>query len=78
VLDSESSERFAAQARFAGYALHDPFGRKIGKVEKIFAGGHGGPEYIAVKIGPLWRKNKILIPVEHVSLEDDRRTLVLQ
>lgn len=52
----ESGEGFATQTGFVGYALHDPLGRKIGKVEKIFVNGRGEPEYVAVKIASLWRK----------------------
>ena len=74
----ESGEGFATQTGFVGYALHDPLGRKIGKVEKIFVHGRGEPEYVAVKIASLWRKKSLLIPVQSASLDDGRRALVLQ
>lgn len=78
MLDSESGERFATPAEFLGYALHDPLGREIGKVEKLFVNGGGEPEYVMVKIGFLWRKKSVLIPVESISLNDERRVLILR
>lgn len=77
VLDDESGKRFAASTDFAGYALHDPLGREIGKVEKVLVNGDGGPEYVAVKIGPFWRKKTVLIPVESVSMDGGRQALIL-
>ncbi len=74
----ESSERLARQTGFVGYALQDPLGHEIGKVEKIFVNGRGEPEYGAVKIASLWRRKSVLIPVQSTSLDDERRALVLQ
>ena len=77
--DSEPGNRFATQTGFAGHALHDPLGRKIGKVEKMFVNGRGEPEYIAANTGSLWRKRSDLNLVRSASLEDGgRRALVLQ
>ncbi len=77
MLGGESGERFVAPAGFAGYALHDPLGREIGKIEKLFVNGRGEPEYVVVKIGSFRRKT-VLIPVEAVSVDDERRALVLR
>ncbi len=76
VLDDESGERFVSPAEFAGYALLDPLGREIGKVEKLVVNGSGKAEYVAVKVGFFPRKT-LLIPVETVSVEDGRRTVAL-
>ncbi|MBA2617027.1 MAG: hypothetical protein H0U91_02505 [Rubrobacter sp.] len=77
VLDDESGERFVSPAEFAGYALQDPLGCEIGKVEKLFVNGKGGAEYVAVKVGFFLRKI-LLIPVESVSADDERRILTLR
>ncbi len=77
VLDSESGERLATSTEFASYALHDPLGCEIGKVEKVLVNEDGGPEYVAVKIGPIWKKI-VLIPVESVSVDGGRQALILQ
>jgi len=78
LLDDESGERFTVPTRFAGYALHDPLGRKIGEIERLFVNGHGEPEYIAVKIGFLWWRKSFLIPVESVTVDDMLRVIVLR
>ena len=78
LLDDEfGEERFAAPEQYAGHALHDPLGREIGRVEKLFLNGKGGVEYVEVKIGPFWRKRTRLIPVESVSVDCGRQALVL-
>ncbi len=77
VLDDESGERFAASKEFASYALHDPVGCEVGKIEKIFVNADGGPEYVEVKIGSLWRRT-VLIPVESVYLDGGRQAIILQ
>lgn len=77
MLSGESGERFVAPAGFAGYALRDPLGREIGKIEKLFVNGRGEPEYVVVKIG-FFRRKTVLIPVEAVSVDDEQRALVLR
>jgi len=74
----ESEERVATQTGIVGYALHDPLGRKIGKVEKIFVNSRGELKYVAVKIMSISRKKSVLIPVQSASLDDRRRTILLQ
>lgn len=76
--DDESGERFLEPKKFAGYALHDPLGLEIGKVEQVFVNGDGGPEYVAVKLGSLWQRRRCLIPVEIVSIDESSRALVLR
>ncbi|MBA3424053.1 MAG: PRC-barrel domain-containing protein [Rubrobacter sp.] len=78
VLDDESGERLVTSTEFASYALHDPVGCEIGKVEKVLVNEDGGPEYVAVKIGSIWQKKTVLIPVESVSVDGGRQALILQ
>lgn len=78
LLDDESGERFAASKEFASYALHDPVGREVGKIEKIFVNDDGSPEYVEVKIGSLWWRKTVLIPVESVSVDGGRQAIILQ
>lgn len=78
VLDDESGERFATSEEFASYALHDPLGREVGKIEKIFVNDDGGPEYVEVEIGSFWWKKTVLIPVEFVSVDGGRQAIILR
>jgi hypothetical protein len=61
----------------AGYAVCDPRRQKIGRAESFFLNGSGEPEYISVKIG-LFGLRKVLIPVQTVDVDKERRALVLQ
>jgi hypothetical protein len=61
----------------AGYAVCDPRRQKIGRAESFFLNGSGEPEYIRVKIG-LFGLRKVLIPVQTVDVDKERRALVLQ
>jgi len=61
----------------AGYAVCDPRRQKIGCAESFFLNGSGEPEYIRVKIG-LFGLRKVLIPVQTVDVDKERRALVLQ
>jgi hypothetical protein len=61
----------------AGYAVCDPQGQRIGRIERIFLNGRGEPEYIKVKMGFLGFKS-VLIPVQSVATDEERRTLLLQ
>ena len=76
VLDDEFGERFATSTEYAGYALHDPEGREIGKIEKLLVNGRGEPEYVAVKTG-LFERRTVLIPVESVSVDGGQQALIL-
>ncbi len=70
-------ERFEAPERYAGYAVRDPVGRKIGNLEKLFVNAHQEPEYACVRIGFLEFRT-VLIPVQAVAVDEKRRALVLQ
>jgi uncharacterized protein (TIGR02271 family) len=67
----ERSDRFTAmEDRFAGYAVYDPAGEKIGKVDDLFVDQSDEPEYIGVKMGFLGTRST-LIPWDAVSTADD-------
>ena len=59
---------------FAEYTVYDIHYVKIGKVDDIFVGGNGRPEYVAVKTGFL-ETRYTLIPVEIVRVNDKRRLI---
>lgn len=77
VPEGESGGRLVASTEFASYALQDPLGCEIGKVEKVPINGRGEPEYVAVKIG-VFRRKTTLIPVESISVDGGRQALILQ
>jgi hypothetical protein len=62
---------------YAGYAVCDPRGHKMGRAEKLFLNGRGEPEYVRVKMG-LFGIKTVLIPVQTVAADEERRALVLQ
>jgi hypothetical protein len=70
-------ERFDEPKQCAGYWVCDPRGRKIGRLKRLFLNGSGGPEYAEVKVG-LFGMKMILIPVQSVSVDAERRFLVLE
>jgi len=61
----------------AGYAVHDPEGKKIGRVKELFANAAGEPEYVRVRLGVIGKRT-VLIPVAFATVDDQRRVLVLQ
>jgi hypothetical protein len=76
VVGSES-RRFVAPEEYVGFALCDPLEKRIGKVKKLFVNTSGEPEYISVQMG-LFGLKSILLPVQNVAVDEQRRTLVLQ
>jgi hypothetical protein len=60
-----------------GHTLCDPQGQRIGRTERIFLNGRGEPEYIKVKMG-LFSFKSVLLPVQSVAADEERRILVLQ
>jgi hypothetical protein len=68
---------FKAPEDYIGYRLCDPLDQRIGTVERLFVNGDGEPEYIRVRTGVFGSK-AILIPVQMVAVDDERRTLVLR
>ncbi len=69
-------ERFDEPKQCAGYWVRDPRGRKIGRLKRFYLNGSGGPEYAEVKVG-LFGMRTILIPVQTVVVDAERRSLVL-
>jgi hypothetical protein len=76
-VDSRSSQKFAEPASYAGFWLCDPQQKRIGMVEKLFVNWSGEPEYIRVNVGFFGFKS-VLLPVQNVAVDEQRRILVLQ
>jgi hypothetical protein len=70
-------ERFETPKQCAGYWVRDPRGRKIGKLKSLFLNESGGAEYAEVKVG-LFGVKTVLIPLQTVSVDAERRSLVLE
>lgn len=66
-----------ADKNYAGYKVCDPRGRNIGRTERVFLNGNGEPEYIGVKVG-LFGFKTVLLPVQSVVADEERRALFLQ
>jgi len=60
-----------------GYALLDPLGQTLGRVERIFCDSDGGPRYVRVRAG-LFGNKLVLIPVQEIALDHERRTVTLR
>ena len=73
----DTSEEYAGYEALAPLALLDPLGHKIGRVEKLFFNGSGGPEYVRVRIGLLFTRD-LLIPVQDAALDRAARSLTLK
>ena len=67
---------FETPKQCAGYWVRDPRGRKIGRLKRLFLNGSGGAEYAEIKVG-LFGMKTVLIPVQIVSVDAERRSLVL-
>lgn len=63
--------------RATGYAVHDPLGREVGRVEKLYVNRNGDPEYVMTKIGLLGLKS-VLLPVRRIELDEVQRILHLK
>jgi hypothetical protein len=70
-------ERFDEPKQCAGYWVRDPRGRKIGRLKRLYLNGSGGAEYAEVKVG-LFGMKMILIPLQTVCVDAERRFLVLE
>lgn len=69
--------QFETPAEYVGYSLHDPLDKRIGSVQELFLNDNDEPEYIRVKMGFLGFKS-VLIPVETVAVNEERRSLILR
>jgi len=76
-LDSKSSQRVAGPDKYVGFWLCDPQEKRIGMVEKLFVNWSGEPEYIRVSVGFFGFKS-VLLPVQDVAVDEQRRILMLQ
>jgi hypothetical protein len=63
--------------RATGYAVFDPLGKKIGRVEEVFVNWHGEPGYIRIRLG-FFGTRSVLIPVQFVETDEEKRILVLK
>ena len=70
-------ERFETPKQCAGYRVRDPLERKIGRMKRLFLNESGGAEYAEVKVG-LFGMKTVLIPVQTVSVDAERRFFVLE
>jgi hypothetical protein len=59
-----------------GYEVLDPLGQRVGRADKLFVNGGGGPEYVRVRISFV-RQRSVLIPVESAEVDTERRTIML-
>jgi PRC-barrel domain len=67
----------AATEECAGYTVCDPVGQRIGIAEEVFVSSDGDPVYIKVRISRFWRRT-VLVPVQFVESDEERRVLVLK
>lgn len=76
--DASSGDRGEAACDpkgYEGYEVRDLLGRRVGRAEKLFLNGDGAPTFVEVRLG-LFGKSA-LIPAQGVSVDAERRTLVL-
>jgi hypothetical protein len=60
-----------------GYALLDPLGQTLGRVERIFSNRAGEPQYVRIRAG-LLAKRLVLIPVMDVAIDHEHRAITLR
>jgi hypothetical protein len=53
-----------------------PLSQRIGRAERLFVNGDGGPEYVRVRIGFLGARS-VLILVEAAEVDAEEQTIVL-
>lgn len=75
--DAWPVEKFETPKQCAGYRVRDPRGRKIGRLKRLFLNENGGAEYAEIRVG-LFGLKTVLIPVQSVTADAQRRSLVLQ
>jgi hypothetical protein len=77
VRDARTVKRFETPSQCAGYRVRDPLGRKIGRLKWLFVNENDGAEYAEIGIGSFGPKT-VLIPLQNVNADAERRSLVLQ
>jgi hypothetical protein len=60
-----------------GYALLDPLGQPLGRVERMFCNRDGEPQYVRIRAG-LFGNRLVLIPVLDVAVDHEDRTITLR
>ena len=75
--DAWPVERFETPRQCAGYLVRDPLGRKIGRLKRLFLNEKGGAEYAEVGM-ELFGLKTVLIPLQSVTADAERRFLVLE
>lgn len=60
-----------------GYALLDPLGQSLGRVERVFCNRAGEPQYVRIRAG-LFGNRLVLIPVLDVAVDHENRTITLR
>ena len=73
----ESRERSDELRAYAGYEVHDPEGREIGRVHELLVDANGEPKYVRLKTGPFGLKSA-LVPVHLVAADTERHILLLR
>ena len=68
---------FEVPGQYAGYEVRDPLDEKVGTVDCVFFNGAAEPEYIRTKTGFFGTK-RVLLPVQLVAIDDERRVLSLR
>lgn len=68
--------RLRTPGEYVGYEVLDPMGQKIGTADELFVNANDEPEYVRIRMGFLGLKS-VLLPVETVAVDNQRRTLVL-
>jgi hypothetical protein len=69
-------DRLPTPGEYVGYEVLDPLGQKIGTADELFVNANDEPEYVRLRMGFLGLKS-VLLPVETVAVDKQRRTLVL-
>lgn len=75
---ADTAEDAALSGRCMNYKVLDVQGRKIGRVQELFVGGRGEPEYVRTKLGLLGLKRSVVLPVAAATVDEDEQTLTLQ
>ena len=57
--------------------VYDPVGQKIGTAERVFVNPDGEAAYIRVRVG-FFGTRLVLIPVQFVETDEQRKTLILK
>ena len=73
---TEHERRLREPEDYEGYEVHDPLGQRIGKAQKLFVNGDGGPRYVRVRLGFFGKC--VLIPTGGIAADHERRTMVLR